>query len=99
MGQTLVEKIISKNIGRPVRAGETVVVNVDFAALHDGSGDMLGIRCLTPLKSCLPTSLGQNQQEKLPMNTHCAENLQRITAVSGKKAVPDMSTLMCTSSS
>ncbi len=41
MGQTLVEKIISKNIGRPVRAGETVVVNVDFAALHDGSGPLL----------------------------------------------------------
>ncbi len=41
MGQTLVEKIIGKNIGSPVRAGETVVVNVDFAALHDGSGPLL----------------------------------------------------------
>ena len=41
MGQTLVEKIISKNMGYPVKAGETVVVNVDFAALHDGSGPLL----------------------------------------------------------
>ncbi|MFA6505719.1 MAG: aconitase/3-isopropylmalate dehydratase large subunit family protein [Treponemataceae bacterium] len=41
MGQTLVEKIISENIGKPVRAGETVVVNVDFAGLHDGSGPLL----------------------------------------------------------
>ena len=41
MGQTLVEKIISENIGKPVHAGETVVVNVDFAALHDGSGPLL----------------------------------------------------------
>ena len=41
MGQTLVEKIISKNMGHAVKAGETVVVNVDFAALHDGSGPLL----------------------------------------------------------
>lgn len=41
MGQTLVEQIISENIGRQVHAGETVVVNVDFAALHDGSGPLL----------------------------------------------------------
>lgn len=41
MGQTLVEKILSNNMGHPVHAGETVVVNVDFAALHDGSGPLL----------------------------------------------------------
>lgn len=41
MGQTLVEKIISQNVGRPVKAGETVIVNVDFAGLHDGSGPLL----------------------------------------------------------
>lgn len=41
MGQTLVEKIISRNVGRSVKAGETVIVNVDFAALHDGSGPLL----------------------------------------------------------
>ena len=41
MGQTLVEKVISENVGRSVHAGETVVVNVDFAALHDGSGPLL----------------------------------------------------------
>lgn len=41
MGRTLVEKIISENVGKEVRAGDTVVVNVDFAALHDGSGPLL----------------------------------------------------------
>lgn len=30
MGQTLVEKIISQNVGHPVKAGDTVVVNVDL---------------------------------------------------------------------
>ena len=34
MGQTLVEKIISQNVGHPVKAGDTVVVNVDFAQCH-----------------------------------------------------------------
>lgn len=41
MGQTLVEKILSEKMGRPVHAGETIVVDVDFAALHDGSGPLL----------------------------------------------------------
>ena len=41
MGQTLVEKLLSEKMGRPVSAGETVVVDVDFAALHDGSGPLL----------------------------------------------------------
>jgi 3-isopropylmalate/(R)-2-methylmalate dehydratase large subunit len=41
MGQTLAEKIFSKKMGRDVHAGETVVVDVDFAALHDGSGPLL----------------------------------------------------------
>lgn len=41
MGETLVEKILSEKMGRPVHAGETVVVDVDFAALHDGSGPLL----------------------------------------------------------
>lgn len=41
MGQTLVEQIISKNVGCCVKAGDTVIVNVDFAALHDGSGPLL----------------------------------------------------------
>ena len=34
MGQTLVEKLLSEKMGRPVSAGETVVVDVDFAALR-----------------------------------------------------------------
>lgn len=41
MGSTLVEKILSEKLGRDVQAGETVVVDVDFAALHDGSGPLL----------------------------------------------------------
>lgn len=41
MGQTLVEKILSEKMGREVHAGETIVANVDFAALHDGSGPLL----------------------------------------------------------
>ncbi len=41
MGQTLTEKILSMNQGRDVKAGETVIANVDFAALHDGSGPLL----------------------------------------------------------
>lgn len=41
MGETLVEKILSEKMGRTVRTGETVVVDVDFAALHDGSGPLL----------------------------------------------------------
>jgi 3-isopropylmalate/(R)-2-methylmalate dehydratase large subunit len=41
VGQTLVEKVLSENVGRPVRAGDTIVVNVDFAGVHDGSGPLL----------------------------------------------------------
>ena len=41
MQQTLVEKFLSDKMGRPVHAGETIVVDVDFAALHDGSGPLL----------------------------------------------------------
>ncbi|MFO7167952.1 MAG: 3-isopropylmalate dehydratase large subunit [Chloroflexota bacterium] len=35
MGQTLAEQILSHAAGRPVRAGENVVVNVDLAMMHD----------------------------------------------------------------
>lgn len=41
MKQTLVEKILSRKLGRPVSAGETVIVDVDVAAVHDGSGPLL----------------------------------------------------------
>ena len=40
MGLTLTEKIISNHMGREVHAGETVILNVDFAGLHDGSGPL-----------------------------------------------------------
>ena len=55
MGQTLVEKIISQNVGHPVKAGDTVVVNVDFAALHDGSGPQYLMQniCYLPMNSVL----------------------------------------------
>jgi methanogen homoaconitase large subunit len=35
MGQTLAEQILSHAAGRPVHAGENVVVNVDLAMMHD----------------------------------------------------------------
>jgi methanogen homoaconitase large subunit len=35
MGQTLAEQILSHAAGRPVSVGESVVVNVDLAMLHD----------------------------------------------------------------
>lgn len=41
MGKTLVEKVLSKKLGYDVKAGDTVVVDVDFAALHDGSGPLM----------------------------------------------------------
>lgn len=40
MGQTLAEKLLSEKMGYPVHAGETIVPQVDFAALHDGSGPL-----------------------------------------------------------
>lgn len=40
MGQTLAEKIISKHVGRAVRAGELVVANVDICAVQDGTGPL-----------------------------------------------------------
>ncbi|MCR5415398.1 MAG: 3-isopropylmalate dehydratase large subunit [Pseudobutyrivibrio sp.] len=35
MGQTLIEKIISKNVGHPVKAGDIVTVNVDYCMIDD----------------------------------------------------------------
>src|SRR5215207_11041812 len=35
MAQTLAEQILSNAAGRPVQAGENVVVNVDLAMMHD----------------------------------------------------------------
>src|SRR6266511_3563123 len=35
MAQTLAEQILSNATGRPVQAGENVVVNVDLAMMHD----------------------------------------------------------------
>lgn len=40
MGKTLVEKILSKKLGRDVNAGEFVVVDLDFVGLHDASGPL-----------------------------------------------------------
>jgi 3-isopropylmalate/(R)-2-methylmalate dehydratase large subunit len=41
MGQTLVEKVLSEKMGRLVKAGETIVTDIDFGAVHDGSGPLL----------------------------------------------------------
>ncbi|MCD8196586.1 MAG: 3-isopropylmalate dehydratase large subunit [Lachnospiraceae bacterium] len=35
MGQTIIEKIISRNVGRAVRPGDIVTVNVDRVMIHD----------------------------------------------------------------
>ncbi len=40
MGQTLVEKIISKHAGHDVKAGELVIANVDVCAVQDGTGPL-----------------------------------------------------------
>lgn len=40
MGKTLVEKILSDKVGRSVSPGDTIVADVDFVALHDGSGPL-----------------------------------------------------------
>ena len=40
MGKTIVEKILSKKVGRDVIPGETIVVDLDFVALHDASGPL-----------------------------------------------------------
>jgi 3-isopropylmalate/(R)-2-methylmalate dehydratase large subunit len=40
MGKTIVEKILSKKAGKDVIPGETIVVDLDFVALHDGSGPL-----------------------------------------------------------
>ena len=40
MAKTLVEKVIGEKVGRNVQPGEIVVTDVDFVALHDGSGPL-----------------------------------------------------------
>lgn len=40
MGQTLAEKIISEHAGKPVKAGELVIANVDVCAVQDGTGPL-----------------------------------------------------------
>ena len=40
MAKTLAEKILSEKLGRDVAPGDTVVVDLDFVALHDASGPL-----------------------------------------------------------
>jgi len=40
VGKTIAEKIISEHAGKEVSAGEFVVVNVDLAYMHDGTGPL-----------------------------------------------------------
>ena len=35
MGQTIIEKIISRNVGKEVKPGDIVTVNVDRVMIHD----------------------------------------------------------------
>ena len=35
MGQTIIEKIVSRNVGHAVRPGDIVTVNVDRVMIHD----------------------------------------------------------------
>ncbi len=39
-GQTMAEKILSKKAGRPVEAGEMIVVDVDLVMAHDGTAPL-----------------------------------------------------------
>jgi len=41
MGKTLVEKIISENVGRDVASGEIVLVRPDIAFVQDGTGPLM----------------------------------------------------------
>lgn len=40
MGQTLAEKILSRRVGREVRAGEFVIAPVDLVLAHEGTGPL-----------------------------------------------------------
>ena len=40
MGQTLAEKILSGRAGKPVKAGEIAVAEVDVALIQDGTGPL-----------------------------------------------------------
>lgn len=40
MGKTIIEKILSEKVGHDVTPGETIVVEPDFVALHEGSGPL-----------------------------------------------------------
>lgn len=40
MGKTLVEKVLSEKVGHDVMPGDTIVTELDYVALHDGSGPL-----------------------------------------------------------
>ncbi len=77
---TLVEKILSKKLGKPVKAGETIEINVDLAMTHDGT---------TPLASKafynITNKVWDNEKivivfdHNVPANTSKAANMQKIT--------------------
>ena len=44
MGETVIEKIIRNNVGKTVKPGDIVTVNVDRVMIHDGLYEALGSR-------------------------------------------------------
>ena len=78
MGQTIAEKIISEHSGKPVKAGELVIANVDVAAVQDGTGPLtvqefkkLGVDKLhNPERSILFIDHASPSPRKELSNTH-----------------------------
>lgn len=102
MGQTLVEKIIGKNVGHPVKAGETVIVNVDFAALHDGSGPLM-VRLLKeraydkdpvfdPNRMLFANEFGPEPHARWQTSMRFAAAMRSSMAATGKRAARVMYT-------
>jgi 3-isopropylmalate/(R)-2-methylmalate dehydratase large subunit len=68
VGQTIVEKIFSRHVGREVRAGEVVVSPVDFVFSHDGNrpqpsetfAELGGVRVFDPRRVAMFLDHGPN---------------------------------------
>ena len=87
---TLVEEILSRKVGRPVHAGELVIVDVDWMMTHDNT---------TPLTIDAFQAIGQplSEPERIvvhfdhawpPPNAVAAANQQKIRAFIRKNGLP-----------